>query len=129
MTSLKDLAAKLRTLPKTVAIKVPEKVAPSITGLGQSTFAQSEDAYGVPWAPAVDGSEVTLVDTGALRRTLRYVPIGTRLRCALGVPYAKYQIGKRPVFPRQGAPLPADYVAAINTATGDAVRESLGVTP
>lgn len=123
--TLAELAKKLRELPKTLAAQVTEAAAPALTDLASSTFNAGTDPYGVPWAPSKDGSRVELEDSGALKRFLRYVPIGTRLRVALGVPYAKYQIGKRRVFPRAGAALPAEYTAALTEATNAAIKTSL----
>jgi hypothetical protein len=124
--SLKQLASDLRRLPTTVAARVTEKAAPSLTDVANRTFEASTSPDGVPWAPGADGKKVTLVKSGALRKFLRYVGIGTKLRVALSVPYAKWQIGRRPVFPRQGAPLPSEYVQALQKATSQAIREALG---
>lgn len=123
--SLANLSAKLRALPRTLAHRVTEAAAPAITRAASRTFSRGEDPYGVAWTPGADGNPVTLRKTGALARLLYYVAIGTKLRVALGVPYAKYQIGKRPVFPRQAAALPADYSAEIERASADAIRTSM----
>lgn len=123
--SLKDFAKKLRDVPVVVAQRVASASAPAITEAAHTTFDAGQDPYGVPWAPGADGQAVTLERTGLLKRTIRYVAIGTKLRVALGVPYAKYQIGKRPVFPRQGAPLPVAYTAALSEATSKEIREVL----
>jgi hypothetical protein len=57
---------------------------------------------------------------------LRYVANGTKLRVALTVPYAKYQVGKRPIFPTQGGPLPADYSRTLVSVSGQVCREEIG---
>lgn len=77
------------------------------------------------WVPAVDGRPVTLRKTGALAKFVYYVAIGAKLRVALGVGYAKYQIGKRPVFPRQGGVLPAAYVRTLEQVTAAEARGAL----
>jgi hypothetical protein len=125
-TSLKELSQKLRQLPTTLASQVTAQAAPALTTVANETFAAGTDPYGVPWAPGADGKAVTLRQTGRLQRFLQYVGIGTKLRVALGVPYSRYQIGKRPVFPRQGAPLPKDYVAVLSEATSKAVKAAMG---
>lgn len=125
MSSLKQFASGLRALPKTLASRVTATVAPALSAAANKTFDAGTDAYGVPWAPGADGRKVTLEKTGALKRFLQYVAIGTRLRVSLGVPYAKFQIGRRPVFPRQGAALPVEYVAALNIATSEAAKATL----
>lgn len=123
--SLKALAAKLRSLPRVVAQRVATASAPAISTVAAAAFNRGEDPYGVAWAPGADGKRVTLRKTGSLARFLRYVAVGTRLRVALGVPYAKYQIGKRPVFPTQGGALPQVYVDALAQATAGAVSEAV----
>ena len=106
------LSATLRALPTTLATRVAEKAAPEISKLAQESFDGSRDPYGAPWAPAKDGGTVTLRKTRRLEKGVHYVAIGTRVRVAIGVPYAKYQIGKRPIFPRPGL-LPAAYSKAL----------------
>jgi hypothetical protein len=64
--------------------------------------------------------------SGALANRLHYVGIGTKLRVALGVKYAKFQIGRRPVFPTQGQPLPQEYVRTLQRIAVDVVRKELG---
>jgi hypothetical protein len=124
--SLSKLSADLRRLPRVVAQKVTAAAAPVITDLGRKTFETGEDAYGVGWRPKDDGSKATLRKTGSLFKFVRYVAIGTKLRVALGVPYAKYQIGKRPIFPRQGEALPQAYSRALEKIAVDVVRAEMG---
>lgn len=128
LSSLKKFSAGLRRLPTVVAQKVARSAAPEITSAAQATFAAGEDPYGAAWAPGAEGQTVTLQKSGSLRRYISYVAIGTILRVALGVPYAKYQIGKRPVFPRQGAPLPPSYVRTLKATTGVVCRAELGTS-
>jgi hypothetical protein len=124
--TLAKVSADLRRLPRVVAFKVAEEAAPVLTGLAAATFSASEDAYGVPWAAGSDGGKVTLWKTGALSRFVRYVAIGTKLRVSLGVAYAKYQIGRRPVFPKQGGALPTEYARALERTAVDVVRREMG---
>lgn len=124
--SLKDFAASLRELPKTLAIKVATAAAPALTDAANATFNAGQDAYGVSWDPLEDGSKATLRKSGALAGKIRYVAVGTRLRLALGVAHAKYVIGRRPVYPKQGEPLPAAYTAALKSATDAVIRAELG---
>ncbi len=127
LESLKRFTAGLSALPKVLGAKVAAASAPKISSAASSTFAASQDPYGIPWAPGEAGKPVTLRKTGALAREVRYVAIGTKIRVVLGVPYAKYQIGKRPVFPRQGGALPLPYVRALEEAAVSTIREELGV--
>jgi hypothetical protein len=123
--SLAQLSQDLRRLPRVVALKIAEACAPRITELASKSFEQSETPYGVPWAPGAEGQTVTLRKTGVLAKQIRYVAIGTKLRVALGTRYAKYQIGKRPVFPRQDAALPDDYRAVIERTAADVVKAEM----
>lgn len=115
--SLADFSKKLAALSRVVAIKVAAAAAPALTEAARATFNAGEDAFGASWAPGADGASVTLKKSGALASGITYVAIGTKLRVKLGVGYAKYQLGKRPAFPRQGDPLPASYTAALASAT------------
>jgi len=107
-------------------MKVCLEAAPALTSLAKETFAAGEDAYGLTWKPGERGQHVTLRKSGDLERTIRYVAIGTKLRVALGVRYAKYQIGKRPVFPRQGGELPTAYVQTLQRTAVRVIKEELG---
>lgn len=129
LDKLKNLSALLRRLPVVVGQKVATAVATPLTSIVQGDFDASEDPYGIPWAPGVDGEKVTLRETGALARGLTYVAIGRKLRMRLGVPYAKYQVGKRRVAPAQGAVLPTTYSNAIGQTANAVVHAELGGTP
>ncbi len=126
IASIKDFSSKLRELPRVVAQKVATAAAPLLTEAAQATFAAGEDPYGVSWDPGAKGQRVDLRETGSLAKYIRYVAVGTKLRVALGVPYAKYQISKRPVFPKQGAPLPKSYADALAKITADTIKAELG---
>jgi hypothetical protein len=123
--SLKRFSAKLRELPRVLAEKVAQAAAPALTEAAQATFNAGQDAFGVPWAPGKDGQQVTLRESGALASGIRYVAVGTKIRVVLGVSYAKYQVGRRPIFPRQGDPLPPAYLAALRAATEEVLRREL----
>lgn len=125
VASLKDFAAKLRTLPQVLANEAAARAAPGLTEAARATFGAGQDAFGVSWAPSADGGHVTLHASGALENGIRYVATGTRMRVALPVSYAKYQLGRRPAFPRQGDPLPPRYAAAINDAVQSVCRTHL----
>jgi hypothetical protein len=126
LESLKAFSASLRRLPRVLGQKVASAAAPVLTETSETTFRAGEDPYGNAWAPGEHGDRITLVKTGALSKFLKYVAIGEKLRVALGVPYAKYQIGKRPVFPRQGGALPVAYRRTLEEKTAEAIRAELG---
>lgn len=122
--TLDEFARDLRRLPKVVQLRIAEEAAPALTALARATFEASENAYGVGWKPGEHGQRVTLVKSGALKGFLVYKAAGTKIRVSLGVPYAKYQIGRRPVFPR-GA-LPAEYSRTLQRIAVRIVKEELG---
>ncbi len=126
LQTLKNFSAALRRLPRVIAQDVATAAAPAITAAAVATFSAGEDPYGNAWAPGAGGDRITLVKTGALSRLVKYVAIGTKLRVVLGVDYAKYQIGKRPVFPRQGGALPTAYVQTLEQTTATVARGELG---
>lgn len=124
--SLHQFSKDLRNLPRRVGNLVAAEAAPAITDVGRKSFLAGEDAYGVPWVPKLDGKKATLRQTDDLFDFLFYVAIGTKLRVALGTKYAKYQIGRRPIFPTQGGALPPAYVDALSRVSSDVCRREIG---
>lgn len=122
VSSLARFATTMRALPRVLGQRVAAKAAPLLTELAKATFDASEDAYGNSWAPGAEGQRVTLRKSGALARYLVYVAIGTKLRISLGTAYAKFQIGKRPVFPTQGGQLPSTFSATLAKTTQDEAK-------
>jgi Na+/glutamate symporter len=61
--------------------------------------------YGQTRPPSTSGQPLTLRRTGATEATLRFVAIGTIVRCVLGTPYAKYLIGNYRVLPMGRMPV------------------------
>ena len=126
IASLSQLSASLRNLPQVVAQKVASRSAPVLTALARATFNASENAYGTSWSPKADGTVATLRKSGALASKVQYVATGTKLRLALGTLYAKYQVGRRPITPRQGDKLPVEYSRALSQTAAQVCREELG---
>jgi hypothetical protein len=125
LKSLHQFSQDLRRLPRVVAQKVAEAAAPVITELANKSFDASETPYGAAWKLSKKGQKVTLRKSGDLAKYIRYVAIGTKLRVALGVRYAKYQIGTRPVYPKQVGDLPPSYVQALERVAVRVVKEEL----
>lgn len=125
VSTMRSFALNLRALPKVLAQSVAKVVAPTITALGRATFSAGQNPYGDTWAHGSEGQRITLRRSGALLSNIRYVAIGTKVRVALGVKYAKYQIGKRLVFPRYDGSLPVEYVRELDSAIRDVARTEL----
>jgi len=124
LSSLTKITARLRALPRVLAQDIAERAAPKISAFAKESFDASRDPYGAPWAPGVNGQTITLRKTGALERFVHYVAIGTKIRVSLGVKYAKYQIGKRLIYPRRDL-LPKQYSDALRQLASSTARDHL----
>ncbi len=111
---------------KVTANKIAAAAAPVLTALVHETYNASENAYGTSWVPGADGQKVTLRKSGKLAKNVAYTAVGTKIRLKLGVPYAKYQVGKRPIAPTQGGALPVAYSEALARLSVRICREELG---
>jgi len=125
--SLSRLQSSLRKMgSRIVANRVAKACAPVLTALVAETFDTSEDAYGNAWSPGAEGQKITLRQSGRLAAGLVYTAIGTVIRLKLAAPYAKYQVGRRPVAPTQGGKLPVAYSEALARVAVDVCREEMG---
>jgi len=120
----RELEKRISDLPRMLGIEVARSCADIISRLARASFDASCNAFYDPWDPSAKGETVTLVKSGALRSGIRYVAIGTRLRAQLGPKYAKYQVGKRAVFPT--SVLPPAYKKAIDEAAAKIIAAQLG---
>lgn len=107
------LRERLRKLPRTLASKVAERAAPSMTDLTQTAYGGSTDVYGTPRPKSdVDRSDLDLYRTGDARRALTFANEGTIVRVRFGTDYTKYLVGKYRVLPN--GPLPAKWRATLD---------------
>jgi hypothetical protein len=113
---IRTLERAIRELPRVVGAQLATASATTITTLARQTFAAGQNAYGDTWAPGYDGKRVDLRETGRLASGVKYVAIGTRLRAALPVDYAKFVVGKRPIFPTGKLPLAYSEALRANAA-------------
>jgi hypothetical protein len=121
---LREFARSLRRVTDTATMqRIAERVAPDLTDAAQASFAARETPYGDAWRPGADGNDVTLERSGALRSGLKFVAIGTRVRCVLGARHAKYQVGKRQVLP--SGVLPESWQDHIRTVAHDEIAKTL----
>ncbi len=103
---MSDLKAELRRLPTTIAAGVAREGAPAITGLAAGAYDTGRTAYDDPRPLGVDGQALSLQRTGLTRGTMRFVSVGTILRCVLGPKYARYLIGKYGILPGGKSSIP-----------------------
>jgi hypothetical protein len=106
---LRDLGRNLGDLPQVARNRIASRVAPAITELALASFDRGETPFGDAWSLGYDGRDVDLVRSGAMRGTLRFVAIGSRVRCVIGVKWAKFQVGRRRVLPAPGQTMPASW--------------------
>lgn len=129
VASLDVLRKRLSADPQVLAHKVAAAAVGAINAEAQRSFDAGEAPSGFAWPESkVTGAHVSLVRSGALRRQVRYSAEGSQIRCVLGVRYAKYQVGKRPVFPRRGAKLPDAYRDAIARVIAPIYSSFYGMT-
>lgn len=112
--ALRDLRKRIASLPE-VNAAIARKAAAPVSAAFQSDFAGRRSPYGQPWR--TKGRAVSLEKSGRLRSSLRFAPIGTRLRFALSVPYGRFQLWRG--FAPSGKAIPAEWepiIARIATA-------------
>jgi hypothetical protein len=108
------LRRRLNELPRTVAASVAARAAPALTVLTRQAYDGGRDVYGQSRPKSTTTGEVlTLNRTGATERTLKFVSVGTLVRCVLGTRYAKYLIGKYRILPN--GPIPVAWRAKLDT--------------
>lgn len=91
---LSNLQADIKRLPQSVAHDIAQASAPEITSEARRSFDAGRTAYDAPRPLGVDGNELTLERTGALRRAIKFAAVGSTVRAVLrSVPYARYFIG------------------------------------
>lgn len=115
ISSIHNFSQRLKKVAITSATRIAEKAAPLLTEEGRRTFDIRQAPSGMPWPPGKKPEDGDLVQSGKLRKWIVYRAYGRTVKVALGVPYAKYQIGKRPVYPKRHVTLPDRYQAILLT--------------
>lgn len=123
---LRDIGKNIAGLGQVVKNKIAARVAPAITELALASFDRGETPFGDAWPPGHDGRDVDLVESGAMRGTLRFVAIGGRVRCVMGVKWAKYQVGKRKVLPAPGQTMPGPWRDVAGRISREEITLALG---
>ena len=88
------------------------KAAGAVSELARASFAAGQSPYGVPFGAGRSGKPLTMRRSGKLFAQVRYVAQGTRIRCVLGVPYARYQI-RHGLLPTPAEGIPTQWKATI----------------
>jgi hypothetical protein len=109
---LRTFKQKLREFPLTLAAEVSKAAAPAMTDLTTGAYDGGRTVYGDARPKGAQGQALDLELTGATRAQMRFVAVGTIVRCVLGPRYAKYLIGKYSILPN-GA-MPATWRASLD---------------
>jgi hypothetical protein len=125
--TLRKLRESLADAPLSVAIQVAQDVAPAITTEAQTAFDAGVTVYGEPRPVSlVDGEKLDLVQSGAVRRDMRFQAVGSVVRAVLGPRYAKYLIGRYKILPvGDRSKVPVRWRAIIDAAFQKRMRERL----
>lgn len=115
--TLGELAKSMKALPRVVAQQVAQKAAKRLTELARAGFEAHKNPYGAAW----DG-DFDLVETGKLKRDVKYVAAGTVVKARLGSRYARYHATR--VLP--GRALPGAWVAVIDDITAEELAKASG---
>lgn len=110
---VREMQAKLRDFPKTVAAEVAVKAAPALTDLAQGSFDGGQNVYGDARPAGVDGRKLTLRKTGTAEGVIRFVAVGTQVRTPVFPRYMRYLIGKYGVLPNGKAAIPTAWKARL----------------
>lgn len=105
LSSIKGMQQTIRALPVTVAADVSRRAAPALTTLTGNAFSSNQTVYGDSRPAGVDGEALSLVKSGATRDALRFVAVGTIVRCVLPTKWARYLIGKYGILPNGALPV------------------------
>jgi hypothetical protein len=108
VNDLRKLQKRITNFPISCAHNVAQESSPKLTQFALSAFNSGNTVYGEARPKGVNGNTLDLVrdkDGGTTRSTIRFVAIGTIVRCALGTDYAKYLIGKYKILPMGPMPV------------------------
>jgi hypothetical protein len=105
LASIKGMKQAIRALPVTVAADISKRAAPALTDLTQTAFNSNATVYNESRPAGVNGNSLSLVKSGATRDALRFVSVGTIVRCVLPTKWAKYLIGRYGILPNGALPV------------------------
>jgi hypothetical protein len=120
LDTIAKFRAKVRALPLTLRAEVAKAGEVAITALLRDDFAAERTAYGTQRPLSVHSDKLSIVKSGATKRDLKFVAIGSILRVHLGQRYDRYLIGKYKVLPI--STIPAKWQEALMRVVDDAVK-------
>jgi hypothetical protein len=110
---LRTFKQQLRDFPVTLAAAVASEAAPAMTGLAQGAYSGGQTVYGDARPQGVDGQRLTLHKTGATEAGLRFVSVGTIVRCVMPNKYQRYLI-RYGILPNGNAAVPSAWRAKLD---------------
>jgi len=116
----------IRGLPLYLAHVVARESAPKITVDAGAAYDGGRTVYGDARPLSKAGEPLSLVQSTATRKTVRFVADGRIIRCALGTPYAKYLIGKYKILPVGNGPMPVAWKRKLQAAADAAFAATTG---
>lgn len=119
---LREFHRMLRELPKVVAQDVAARVAPTLTAQARGAYQAGQTVYGDA-RPEGKAGELDLVVSGDTLERVRFVAIGTVVRCVLGTRYARYLIGRYRILPM--GKLPVAWSQTVEQTVRATIREKL----
>ena len=100
----KPYAVGSRTISRRVGCRAAKRGAPVVTELATGAFDAGQTVYGDARPAGVDGNDLSLVKSGSVRGSLRFVANGTQIRCTLGPKHMRYLVGKYKILPNNALP-------------------------
>lgn len=95
---------RVAALPRVMAHQVARDAAPVLTSMALEAYDNAKTVYGDKRPTGTDGRKLSLTRTGLTKTAVRFVAIGTLIRCVLGTPYARYLIGQYGILPNGAIP-------------------------
>jgi hypothetical protein len=120
---LRNLAKRLRGLPKVVAQRVARRVGADLSIETLRAYHGGRSVYGDA-RPAGENGALTLIKSGKTLASLRFQAVGTRVRASFGTAYARFLIGKYRILPM--GELPAAWSKAIRERSQKVIAGELG---
>lgn len=117
--ALRALRQRIKRLPD-VQEAIATKAAPAITAQARASFDAGQTVFG---DRRPSGNR--LVQTGRMRSQIRFVRTGRKIRCVIGVRYARFHI-RDGILPRGGTPMPVKWQLQLRDIAETEISERVG---